>query len=118
MSKSYRVSPYYIYLHSTSCSCQTQPGGTSAPIIGANTLPHRLIPACPGVGSRVAVGYFDREGVDQLHRMLTHLSETQRAKPEQVGASKEKHVYFYDVYITPKVTHSLFACGAAPQVAH
>jgi hypothetical protein len=36
-------------------------------------------------GSRVTMGYFDREGVDQLRRTLTHLSET----PEgQVGSSE------------------------------
>jgi ATP-binding cassette subfamily G (WHITE) protein 2 (SNQ2) len=39
------------------------------------SIPHR-IPG-RGAGSRVTVGYFDREGVDQLRRTLTHLSESQ-----------------------------------------
>jgi hypothetical protein len=51
-------------------------------------LPHRSIPGRPGVGSRVTMGYFDREGVDRLRRTLTHLSETQHAEPEQVGSSE------------------------------
>lgn len=37
--------------------------------------PHR-IPG-RGAGSRVTVGYFDREGVDNLRRTLTQLSESQ-----------------------------------------
>ena len=38
------------------------------------SIPHR-IPG-RGVGSRVTVGYFDREGVDQLRRTLTHVNES------------------------------------------
>lgn len=39
------------------------------------SIPHR-IPG-RGAGSRVTVGYFDREGVDQLRRTLTNISESQ-----------------------------------------
>jgi ATP-binding cassette subfamily G (WHITE) protein 2 (SNQ2) len=37
-------------------------------------IPHR-IPG-RGAGSRVTVGYFDREGVDQLRRTLTQINES------------------------------------------
>ena len=40
------------------------------------SIPHR-IPG-RGAGSRVTVGYFDREGVDQLRRTLTHISESRQ----------------------------------------
>jgi ATP-binding cassette subfamily G (WHITE) protein 2 (SNQ2) len=40
------------------------------------SIPHR-IPG-RGAGSRVTVGYFDREGVDQLRRTLTTLSESRQ----------------------------------------
>lgn len=46
------------------------------------SIPHRIPER--GIGSRVTVGYFDREGVDQLRRTLTHLSEVQ--EPEVAGA--------------------------------
>jgi ATP-binding cassette subfamily G (WHITE) protein 2 (SNQ2) len=34
-----------------------------------------VVPASPRTSNRVTVGYFDRAGVDQLRRTLTHLSE-------------------------------------------
>ena len=40
------------------------------------SIPHR-VPG-RGAGSRVTVGYFDREGVDQLRRTLTHVSEARQ----------------------------------------
>lgn len=44
----------------------------------ANYLPSPLVtPRSPErTSDRVTVGYFDRAGVDQLRRTLTHLSET------------------------------------------
>ena len=37
------------------------------------SIPHRI--PSRGVGERVTVGYFDREGVDQLRSTLTNISE-------------------------------------------
>lgn len=50
------------------------------------SIPHRI----PGrsAASRVTVGYFDREGVDQLRRTLTHISES-RLEPTLHGLSSE-----------------------------
>ena len=50
------------------------------------SIPHR-IPG-RGAGSRVTVGYFDREGVDQLRRTLTHISES-RQEPALNALSSE-----------------------------
>ena len=50
------------------------------------SLPHRI--PSRGIGERVTFGYFDREGVDQLRRTLTHLSEIQ--EPEVAGAVSQE----------------------------
>ena len=50
------------------------------------SIPHR-VPG-RGAGSRVTVGYFDREGVDQLRRTLTHISEA-RLEPALNAVSSE-----------------------------
>ena len=51
-----------------------------APETQANYLPSPIVPPTPRsperTSNRVTVGYFDRAGVDQLRRTLTHLSET------------------------------------------
>jgi hypothetical protein len=50
-------------------------------------VPHRSVSGRARAGSRVTMGYFDREGADRLRRTLTHLSETQE-QTEQVGSSE------------------------------
>ncbi len=72
---------------------QSDPSVDSLPIAPenpqANENPSPLIPhRIPGrgVGSRVTVGYFDREGVDQLRQTLTRLSEHD---PSQNALSSE-----------------------------
>jgi ATP-binding cassette subfamily G (WHITE) protein 2 (SNQ2) len=56
-------------------SLPAAPDNTHVNELPSPSAPHR-IPG-RGVGSRVTMGYFDREGVDQLRRTLTHLSESQ-----------------------------------------
>jgi hypothetical protein len=57
------------------------PSVDSLPIAPENPHANEASPSIPhrvpgrGAGSRVTVGYFDREGVDQLRRTLTHVSE-------------------------------------------
>src|SRR5258708_3712897 len=72
---------------------QSDPSVDSLPIAPenpqANENPSPLIPhRIPGrgVGSRVTVGYFDKEGVDQLRQTLTRLSEHQ--DPDQNVSSE------------------------------
>jgi ATP-binding cassette subfamily G (WHITE) protein 2 (SNQ2) len=61
---------------------KNDPSVDSLPIAPENPHANEASPSIPhripgrGAGSRVTVGYFDREGVDQLRRTLTHVSES------------------------------------------
>jgi ATP-binding cassette, subfamily G (WHITE), member 2, SNQ2 len=56
---------------------------TDSPAILQRTPPSRA-----RAGSRVTMGYFDREGVDRLRRTLTQLSETPNPESVQIGSSE------------------------------
>jgi hypothetical protein len=61
-------------------------------IIDSPAIPQRSSPNPNAnrarAGSRVTMGYFDREGVDRLRRTLTQLSETPKEEGEQIGSSE------------------------------
>ncbi|SRR6266702_419964 len=59
--------------------------GTPSPIVPQITRPHANSSCC----SRVPVGYFDQEGVNQLRRTLTHLSESTRVPGSVLSESVE-----------------------------
>lgn len=66
---------------------RSDPSVDSLPIATENPQANELSPSIPhripgrGAGSRVTVGYFDREGVDQLRRTLTHINESRQEAP-------------------------------------
>jgi hypothetical protein len=63
---------------------KNDPSVDSLPIAPENPPSNEPSPSIPhrvpgrGAGSRVTVGYFDREGVDQLRRTLTNISESRQ----------------------------------------
>jgi hypothetical protein len=60
-------------------------------IVDSPAIPQRSSPNLnrPRAGSRVTMGYFDREGVDRLRHTLTRLSETaDQPEREQIGSSE------------------------------
>ncbi|KAF8497411.1 ABC-2 type transporter-domain-containing protein [Russula emetica] len=73
---------------------KSNPSVDSLPIAPENHQVNDTSPSIPhrvpgrGAGSRVTVGYFDREGVDQLRRTLTHVSEA-RQEPVLNALSSE-----------------------------
>ncbi len=73
---------------------KNDPSVDSLPIAPENPQVNEASPSIPhripgrGAGSRVTVGYFDREGVDQLRRTLTHVSEA-RQEPTLGALSSE-----------------------------
>jgi hypothetical protein len=73
---------------------KSDPSVDSLPIAPENPQANEASPQVPhripgrGAGSRVTVGYFDREGVDQLRRTLTHVNES-RQEPALNALSSE-----------------------------
>ncbi|KAF8477639.1 ABC-2 type transporter-domain-containing protein [Russula ochroleuca] len=58
--------------------------------VSSPSVPHKIPER--GVGERVTVGYFDREGVDQLRRTLTHFSEAEEPALARILSSESVSV--------------------------